>query len=77
MEKFLEKLDMIGISIDNIEDELIDAKNEFDGIYEEVHKLKKEGIINVKLFKFKMQQEGLWTQEIGDFIENYLKFYNN
>ena len=77
MEKFLEKLDMIGISIDNIEDELIDAKNEFDGIYEEVHKLKKEGIINVKLFKFKMQQEGLLTKEIENFIDEYLKFYNN
>ena len=76
MEKFLEKLDMIGISIDNIEDELIDAKNEFDGIYEEVHKLKKEGIINVKLFKFKMQQEGLLTKEIENFIDEYLKFYN-
>ena len=77
MEKFLEKLNIIGISIDNIEDELIDAKNEFDGIYEEIYELKKNGIINVRLFILKMQQEGLWTQEIGDFIENYLKFYNN
>lgn len=77
MEKFLEKLNIIGISIDNIEDELIDAKNEFDGIYEEIYELKKNGIINVKLFKLKMQQEGLLTKEIEDFIENYLKFYNN
>lgn len=77
MEKFLEKLNIIGISIDNIEDELIDAKNEFDGIYEEIYELKKNGIVNVRLFILKMQQEGLWTQEIGDFIENYLKFYNN
>lgn len=77
MEKFLEKLNIIGISIDNIEDELIDAKNEFDGIYEEIYELKKNGIVNVRLFTLKMQQEGLWTQEIGDFIENYLKFYNN
>ena len=77
MEKFLEKLNIIGISIDNIEDELIDAKNEFDGIYEEVHKLKKEGIVNVRLFKLKMQEEGLLTQQLDEFIENYLKFYNN
>ena len=76
MEKFLEKLNIIGISIDNIEDELIDAKNEFDGIYEEVHNFKKEGIINIKLFKFKMQQEGLLTKEIENFIDEYLKFYN-
>ena len=76
MEKFLKKLDMIGISIDNIEDELIDTKNEFDGIYEEVHKLKKEGIINVKLFKLKLQEEGLFTEQLDEFIENYLKFYN-
>lgn len=77
MEKLLQKLNSIGISIDNIEDELIDAKNEFDGIYEEVYTMKKSGIVNVRLFILKMQQEGLWTQEIGDFIENYLKFYNN
>ena len=77
MEKLLDKLNAIGIAIDNIEDELIDAKNEFDGIYEEVYTMKKSGIVNVRLFKLKMQQEGLLTQEIDDFIENYLKFYNN
>lgn len=77
MEKLLDKLNAIGISIDNIEDELIDAKNEFDGIYEEVYTMKKSGIVNVRLFKLKMQQEGLLTKEIEDFIENYLKFYNN
>lgn len=77
MEKLLDKLNAIGIAIDNIEDELIDAKNEFDGIYEEVYTMKKSGIVNVRLFKLKMQQEGLLTKEIEDFIENYLKFYNN
>lgn len=76
MEKLLDKLNAIGISIDNIEDELIDAKNEFDGIYEEVHKFKKEGIVNVKLFKLKLQEEGLLTEQLDEFVDNYLKFYN-
>ena len=77
MEEIIKKLNSIDISINNVEDEIIDAKNEITDVYVEVYEMKKKSIINVKLFILKMQQEGLWTQEIGDFIENYLKFYNN
>lgn len=77
MEEIIKKLNSIDISINNVEDEIIDAKNEITDVYVQVYEMKKKSIINVRLFILKMQQEGLWTQEIGDFIENYLKFYNN
>jgi hypothetical protein len=77
MEKLLEKLNSVEISMANVEDEIIDARNDISDMYEEIYEMKKNGIINVNLFKLKMQQEGLWSKEIEDFIDNYLKFYNN
>ena len=77
MEKLLEKLNSVEISMANLEDEIIDARNDISDMYEEIYEMKKNGIINVNLFKLKMQQEGLWSKEIEDFIDNYLKFYNN
>lgn len=77
MEEIIKKLNSIDISINNVEDEIIDAKNEITDVYVQVYEMKKKSIINIKLFKLKMQEEGLLTQEIEDFIENYLKFYNN
>lgn len=77
MEKLLEKLNSVEISMANVEDEIIDARNDISDMYEEIYEMKKNGIINVNLFKLKMQQEGFWSKEIEDFIDNYLKFYNN
>ena len=77
MEKLLEKLNSVEISMANVEDEIIDARNDISDMYEEIYEMKKNGIINVNLFKLKMQQEGLWSKQIEDFIDNYLKFYNN
>lgn len=76
MEKLLEKLNSVEISVENVADEIIDARNDISDIYEEIYEMKKNGIMNVKLFKLKLQEDGLLSKEIEDFIDNYLKFYN-
>lgn len=77
MEELLKKLGSIDISMNNIEDELIDARNEITNVYTSIFDMKKNSIINISLFKLKMQEEGLLTKELEEFIDNYMKFYNN
>ena len=77
MEELLKKLGSIDISMNNIEDELIDARNEITNVYTSIFDMKKNSIINIGLFKLKLQEEGLLTKELEEFIDNYMKFYNN
>lgn len=77
MEELLKKLGSIDISMNNIEDELIDARNEITNVYTSIFDMKKNSIISIGLFKLKLQEEGLLTKELEEFIDNYLKFYNN
>lgn len=76
MEELLKKLGSIDISMNNIEDELIDARNEITNVYTSIFDMKKNSIISIGLFKLKLQEEGLLTKELEEFIDNYLKFYN-
>ena len=77
MEEILKQLEEINIAVNNCEDEIIYARNNFNYIYEEIDNMKRKSIINLNKFKRRLREDGLYTKEIEDFIENYLKFYNN
>lgn len=77
MEEILKQLEEINIAVNNCEDEIIYARNNFNYIYEEIDNMKRKSIINLNEFKRRLREDGLYTKEIEDFIENYLKFYNN
>ena len=52
------------------------AQDEIKNIqYELIGKAKNE-IKSIENFKTKLRQEGLYTIELEEFIQNYLKFYN-
>ena len=77
MEEILKQLKEINIAVNNCEDEIIYARNNFNYIYEEIDNMKRKSIINLNEFKRRLREDGLYTKEIENFIENYLKFYNN
>ena len=77
MEEILKQLKEINTAVNNCEDEIIYARNNFNYIYEEIDNMKRKSIINLNEFKRRLREDGLYTKEIEDFIENYLKFYNN
>ena len=77
MEEILKQLEEINIAVNNCEDEIIYARNNFNYIYEEIDNMKRKSIINLNEFKRRLREDGLYTKELEDFIENYLKFYNN
>lgn len=77
MEEILKQLKEINTAVNNCEDEIIYTRNNFNYIYEEIDNMKRKSIINLNEFKRRLREDGLYTKEIEDFIENYLKFYNN
>lgn len=77
MEQILKQLKEINIAVNNCEDEIIYTRNNFNYIYEEIDNMKRKSIINLNEFKRRLREDGLYTKELDEFIENYLKFYNN
>ena len=77
MEEILKQLKEINIAVNNCEDEIIYTRNNFNYIYEEIDNMKRKSIINLNEFKRRLREDGLYTKELDEFIENYLKFYNN
>lgn len=77
MEEILKQLKEINIAVNNCEDEIIYTRNNFNYIYEEIDNMKRKSIINLNKFKRRLREDGLYTKELDEFIENYLKFYNN
>lgn len=77
MEEILKQLEEINIAVNNCENEIIYARNNFNYIYEEIDNMKRKSIINLNEFKRRLRKDGLYTKELDEFIENYLKFYNN
>ena len=77
MEEILKQLEEINIAVNNCEYEIIYARNNFNYIYEEIDNMKRKSIINLNEFKRRLREDGLYTKELDEFIENYLKFYNN
>ena len=62
-------------------------QDELDSLNEYVTELENEnfelsndicsGIKDIDRFIYRLKLEDLWTDELGDFLENYLKFHNN
>ena len=55
---------------------LDDARNELQMIRCAIGDREKTEIKSIENFKTKLRQEGLFTNELEEFIQNYLKFYN-
>ena len=55
---------------------LEDARNELQMICCAMNDREKTEIKSIENFKTKLRQEGLFTNELEEFIQNYLKFYN-
>lgn len=58
------------------EADMIYAKQELDYLYDELQEKSQREIKSIENFKTKLRQEGLYTIELEEFIQNYLKFYN-
>ena len=50
-----------------------------DKIYEledNIDTMKQNGIFNIENFKWQLRNDNLYTRELEEFIDNYMRFYN-
>ena len=65
-ESLQEELDSLNEYVTELENENYELSNDICG-----------GIKDIDRFIYRLKLEDLWTDELGDFLENYLKFHNN
>ena len=65
-ESLQDELDALNEAYTELEKENFDLSNDICG-----------GIKDIDRFIYRLKLEDLWTDELGYFLENYLKFHNN
>ena len=65
-ESLQEELDSLNQYVTELENKNYELSNDICG-----------GIKDIDRFIYRLKLEDLWTDELGEFLENYLKFHNN
>lgn len=69
--------------INQVEDYLCDvgldleyAREELNRLYDTIEEKSNNGIKDINNFKRELKREGLYSEKLDDFIEEYMKYYN-
>lgn len=69
--------------INRVEDYLCDvgldleyARDELNRLYDTIEEKSNNGIKDINNFKRELKREGLYSEKLDDFIEEYMKYYN-
>lgn len=69
--------------INRVEDYLCDvgldleyARNELNRLYDVIEEKSNNNIKDINNFKRELKREGLYSEKLEDFIEEYMKYYN-
>lgn len=73
----------IKMEIDKVEDYLYDigldleyAKDELNNLYELLEEKSTNGIKDINNFKRELKRDGLYSDKLEEFIEQYMNYYN-
>lgn len=73
----------IKMEIDKVEDYLYDigldleyAKDELNNLYELLKEKSTNGIKDINNFKRELKRDGLYSDKLEEFIEQYMNYYN-
>ena len=77
MEKNIKrKLNEVEDYIDSADWELKSAQDELYKIHDLIEENSKNSIKDINNFKRELKREGLYSEKLDDFIEEYMKYYN-
>lgn len=62
--------------LNNIGWDLSEAKEKLDNLEEEIKHKEKQSIKDINNFKIELKKARLYTDEMEEFIEQYMKYYN-
>lgn len=84
-DELIEVIEELQEKVEQLENDVDYWKTEYDDVEEQREELETQiedltsydGIKNIDNFIFKLKTENMYTDELKEFIENYLKFYND
>ncbi len=76
-EDLKKKIDEIENCISDIGWDLEDVQKELDNINNLIEQSEKGSIKDIDNFKRELKREGLYSEKLDDFIEEYMIYYNN
>lgn len=71
-----EKIDDLENEVSSLESDNEDLDKEIDKLNEQLEEPCEEGIKNLENFIWRLKLDGVYTDKIQDFINNYMRFYN-
>lgn len=75
-ENIKRKLNEVEDYIDSADWELKSAQDELYKIHDLIEENSKNSIKDINNFKRELKREGLYSEKLDDFIEEYMKYYN-
>lgn len=76
-EKLKKKINEIENCISDIGWDLEDVQKELENINSLIEQSEKGSIKDIDNFKRELKREGLYSEKLDDFIEQYMIYYNN
>lgn len=75
-EDIRKKLSEIQDCIESAEWGLNNATDELNDLWDKLAEQSDKGIKDLNNFKRELKRDGLYSQKIEEFLENYMKYYN-
>lgn len=75
-EEIKRKLSDLQDYIENAQWDLTCAKEELDNLWDKLEEKTNTGIKNIENLKRELKRDGLYSEKLEEFLENYMKYYN-
>ena len=63
--------------IESAEWDLTYAKEELNNLWDKLEEKNENSIKNIENLKRELKRDGLYSEKLEEFLDNYMKYYNN
>lgn len=71
-----EEIQILKNTIERLEREIKEKQDKIYELEDTIGTMKQNGIFNIENFKWQLRNDNLYTRELEEFIDNYMRFYN-
>lgn len=71
-----EEIQILKNTIERLEMEIEEKQDKIYELEDTIGTMKQNGIFNIENFKWQLRNDNLYTRELEEFIDNYMRFYN-
>lgn len=71
-----EEIQILKNTIERLEREIKEKQDKIYELEDTIDAMKQSGIFDIENFKWQLRNDNLYTRELEEFIDNYMRFYN-